>query len=134
MLDDADIDAAVNAAAFGAFMNQGQICMSTERIVVDEKVADEFVEKLSAKAAGLPRASIRRSARRCLGSMVDGKSAARVPELIEMRWRRARVTAGGGGTRHAHAGDGARSRDASDADLCGGVVWTRGHSGEGEGR
>ena len=60
VLDDADIDAAVNAAAFGAFMNQGQICMSTERIVVDEKVADEFVKKLSAKAAGLPRRRIRR--------------------------------------------------------------------------
>ena len=35
VLDDADIDGAVNAAAFGAFMNQGQICMSTEKIVVD---------------------------------------------------------------------------------------------------
>ena len=47
VLDDADIDEAVNAAAFGAFMNQGQICMSTERIVVDEKVADAFVTKLA---------------------------------------------------------------------------------------
>src|SRR5579863_4105771 len=54
VLDDVDIDAAVNAAAFGPFMNQGQICMSTERVVVDEKVADEFVQRLSAKAAGLP--------------------------------------------------------------------------------
>jgi len=35
VLDDADLDAAVEAAAFGAFFNQGQICMSTERIVVD---------------------------------------------------------------------------------------------------
>ncbi|MFN7169203.1 MAG: aldehyde dehydrogenase family protein, partial [Pannonibacter sp.] len=40
VLDDADLDAAVDAAAFGAYMNQGQICMSTERIIVDEKVAD----------------------------------------------------------------------------------------------
>ena len=48
-----DIDAAVAAAAFGAFFNQGQICMSTERIIVDESVADEFVAKLSAKAATL---------------------------------------------------------------------------------
>ena len=37
VLDDADLDAAVDAAAFGAFMNQGQICMSTERIVVDDE-------------------------------------------------------------------------------------------------
>ena len=50
VLDDADIDGAVNAAVFGAFMNQGQICMSTERIIVDEKVADDFVAKLAAKA------------------------------------------------------------------------------------
>ena len=54
VLDDADIDAAVAAAAFGAFANSGQICMSTERIVVDAAVADEFVAKLAAKAASLP--------------------------------------------------------------------------------
>ena len=36
VLDDADLDAAVAATAFGAFMNQGQICMSTERVVVDD--------------------------------------------------------------------------------------------------
>ena len=54
VLDDADLDEAVAAAAFGAFMNQGQICMSTERIIVDTAVADAFVTKLAAKAARLP--------------------------------------------------------------------------------
>src|SRR5690606_5163809 len=54
ILDDADVDAAVSAAAFGAFANSGQICMSTERIIVDEVIADDFVAKLSAKASGLP--------------------------------------------------------------------------------
>ncbi|RYE99261.1 MAG: aldehyde dehydrogenase family protein, partial [Oxalobacteraceae bacterium] len=44
VLDDADIDGAVNAAVFGAFLYQGQICMSTERFVVDEAVADGIVE------------------------------------------------------------------------------------------
>ena len=67
MLDDADLDEAVKAAAFGAFMNQGQICMSTERIIVDESVADAFVEQFAAKAAALPfgdpRGPRRRSAR-----------------------------------------------------------------------
>jgi acyl-CoA reductase-like NAD-dependent aldehyde dehydrogenase len=53
ILDDADLDEAVKAAAFGAFFNQGQICMSTERIIVVDKVADAFVEKFAAKAAGL---------------------------------------------------------------------------------
>jgi len=55
VLDDADLDGAVNAAAFGAFMNQGQICMSTERIIVDESVADAFVAKLAAQSLQAPR-------------------------------------------------------------------------------
>ncbi|HEU4458143.1 MAG TPA: aldehyde dehydrogenase [Methylibium sp.] len=54
VLDDADLDAAVAACAFGAFANSGQICMSTERIVVDAKVADDFVAKFAAKAKSLP--------------------------------------------------------------------------------
>ncbi len=53
VLRDADLDQAVNAAAFGAFMNQGQICMSTERIVVEDGIADRFVQALAAKAAAL---------------------------------------------------------------------------------
>jgi benzaldehyde dehydrogenase (NAD) len=59
VLDDADLDAAVAAASFGAFANSGQICMSTERIVVDERVADEFVVKLGEKARGLVAADPR---------------------------------------------------------------------------
>jgi len=95
VLDDADIEAAVNAAAFGAFMNQGQICMSTERIVVDERIATEFVTKLSKKAASL---SLRdpSSGPAVLGSMVDEKSASRVAELIDDAVEKgATVTAGG---------------------------------------
>jgi acyl-CoA reductase-like NAD-dependent aldehyde dehydrogenase len=53
VLEDADVEAAVAAANFGAFMNQGQICMSTERIVVESVIADEFGRKLAAKAAAL---------------------------------------------------------------------------------
>ena len=70
VLDDADLDGAVNAAVFGAFMNQGQICMSTERIIVDEKIADDFVAKLAAKAAALP-AGDPRQGQVVLGSMVE---------------------------------------------------------------
>ena len=54
VLDDADLDGAVNAAAFGAFMNQGQICMSTEKIVVDDEVADAFVRALRGQGGGAP--------------------------------------------------------------------------------
>lgn len=56
VLDDADLDAAVAAVAFGAFINQGQVCMSTERVIVDEAVAASFVEKLAKKAGALPAA------------------------------------------------------------------------------
>jgi benzaldehyde dehydrogenase (NAD) len=50
VLEDADLDEAVKAAAFGAFMNQGQICMSTERLIAGEAVASEFVKRFAAKA------------------------------------------------------------------------------------
>lgn len=54
VLDDADIDQAVNAAIFGKFLHQGQICMITNRIIVHENVYDEFVEKFVEKARNLP--------------------------------------------------------------------------------
>ena len=54
ILADADIDYAVNAAAFGAFMHQGQICMSVGRIVVEKPIVEEFAGKLAEKAASLP--------------------------------------------------------------------------------
>ena len=53
ILADAQIDYAVDAAAFGAFMHQGEVCMSVERIIVEEPIADEFAEKLAIKAKTL---------------------------------------------------------------------------------
>jgi benzaldehyde dehydrogenase (NAD) len=82
VLDDADLDAAVNGAAFGAFANSGQICMSTERIVVDAKVADAFVAKLAAKAQALPLGDPRKGTV-VLGSVVDMATVRRVNELID---------------------------------------------------
>jgi len=95
VLDDADVDAAVNAAAFGAFMNQGQICMSTERIVVDRKIADDFVRRLSAKAAGLPLQDPS-CGPTVLGSIVDKSAADRISELVQDAVEKgAQITAGG---------------------------------------
>jgi benzaldehyde dehydrogenase (NAD) len=54
VLDDADLDLAASAGAWGSFLHQGQVCMTTGRHLVHEKVADQYVEKLAAKAAGLP--------------------------------------------------------------------------------
>jgi acyl-CoA reductase-like NAD-dependent aldehyde dehydrogenase len=53
VLADADLEYAVNAAAFGAFFHQGQICMSTRRILVEAPIADEFGARLATKVAGL---------------------------------------------------------------------------------
>jgi vanillin dehydrogenase len=97
VLDDADLDEAVNAAAFGAFMNQGQICMSTERIVVDAKVAGEFVARLSAKAASLPLRDPSQGPA-VLGAIVDERAAQRVADLLDDAVANgARIAAGGKG-------------------------------------
>jgi benzaldehyde dehydrogenase (NAD) len=70
VLDDADLDDAVNGAAFGCFANSGQICMSTERIIVDQKVADEFVKKFGDKAQALPLGDPRKPDPVVLGSVI----------------------------------------------------------------
>ena len=75
VLEDADLDEAVKAAAFGAFMNAGQICMSTERIIVVEAVADEFARRLAAKASALPAPAV--------GAQVDEANSAAVQALID---------------------------------------------------
>jgi acyl-CoA reductase-like NAD-dependent aldehyde dehydrogenase len=53
VLADADLDYAVNASAFGAFLHQGQICMSARKIIVERPIADEFVSRLVEKTNGL---------------------------------------------------------------------------------
>jgi acyl-CoA reductase-like NAD-dependent aldehyde dehydrogenase len=53
VLADADLDYAVDATAFGAFLHQGQICMSARRIIVEQPIADTFVERLVEKTRGL---------------------------------------------------------------------------------
>jgi vanillin dehydrogenase len=95
VLDDADLDAAVAASAFGAFMNQGQICMSTERIVVDNAVADDFVAKLAAKAESL-QAGNPRHGNFALGSLVGVEAAERIGGLVtDAISKGARLLAGG---------------------------------------
>jgi len=53
VLADADVGYAVDAAAFGSYLHQGQICMSTRRIYVERPIADEFVSRLAEKTSGL---------------------------------------------------------------------------------
>jgi acyl-CoA reductase-like NAD-dependent aldehyde dehydrogenase len=82
VLEDADLDEAVDAAAFGAFMNQGQICMSTERIIVVDAVADAFAAKFAAKASGLTCGDPREG-RTPLGAVVDRSTVSHVNALID---------------------------------------------------
>jgi acyl-CoA reductase-like NAD-dependent aldehyde dehydrogenase len=95
VLDDADIDEAVNAAVFGAFVYQGQVCMSTERIVVDQKIADEFVTRFAARAAKLPVGDPRKGA--CvIGPLITADASQRLAALIaDARDRGAKVVTGG---------------------------------------
>ncbi|WP_073976519.1 aldehyde dehydrogenase, partial [Erythrobacter donghaensis] len=81
VLEDADLDEAVKAAAFGAFMNQGQICMSTERIIVVDAVADAFVEKFAAKVATLGVGDPREG-KAALGAVIDRKTVDHVGTLV----------------------------------------------------
>jgi vanillin dehydrogenase len=53
VLDDADLEHAVNATAFGAFMHQGQVCLCTRKVFVDRLVHDEFVDALAVKTRTL---------------------------------------------------------------------------------
>ena len=82
VLKDADLDEAVKAAIFGAFFNQGQICMSTERIILAPEIADAFMEKFVARAAGL-RAGDPALGEAPLGAVVDAMTVAKVTALIE---------------------------------------------------
>lgn len=75
VLEDADLDEAVKAAAFGAFLNAGQICMSTERIIAVEPVADEFARGLAEKAASMPAPAV--------GEQVDEAAQAGARALID---------------------------------------------------
>jgi benzaldehyde dehydrogenase (NAD) len=82
VLADADLDRAVAAANFGAFMHQGQICMSTERIVVDDAVADEFAERL-ARRAGALKVGDPRDPQTQIGPLVNTAAVERVTELVD---------------------------------------------------
>ncbi len=81
VLDDADVDEAVKAAAYGAFFNQGQICMSTERVLVHDAVADEFVDGMRRRASAMKAGDPRHGAD--IGPMISEQAATRVKALID---------------------------------------------------
>jgi len=82
VLDDADVDRAVDSAIFGRFMHQGQICMSTNRILIHERIYEEFKDKFIEKARALPHGNPT-DRKTVIGPLIDEKSAKRVLQLVE---------------------------------------------------
>src|SRR4051794_49182 len=82
VLEDADLDEAVAAAKFGAFMHQGQVCMSTEKVVVARSVADDFSVRLAEKAGALTVGDPRDPETQ-IGPLINPGAVERVSELVE---------------------------------------------------
>jgi benzaldehyde dehydrogenase (NAD) len=95
ILDDADLDAAASAAAFGAWFHQGQICMASNRVLVHEAVADEIKRRLVGKAQHLPVGD-GASGQVALGPMIDKKQLEHFDAVVQDSLRQgARLEAGG---------------------------------------
>ena len=96
VLDDADIEGAVSAAIFGSFLYQGQICMSTERFVVDEAVADAFVARFAERAKALPVGDPADGAACVIGPVISRSSGDRINALLDDALAKGAVLAAGG--------------------------------------
>jgi benzaldehyde dehydrogenase (NAD) len=95
VLDDADLDLAVGAGAWGSFLHQGQICMTTGRHLVHERLADAYVERLAEKAAALPVGNPA-TEQVALGPVIDAGHRDRIHGLVTGSVEAgARVAAGG---------------------------------------
>ncbi|TKA06614.1 aldehyde dehydrogenase family protein [Actinacidiphila oryziradicis] len=82
VLEDADVDYAVDAAVFGSFMNSGQICMCIDRVIVHRSVAEEFTAKFAKRVDSLPYGDPSDPAT-AVGPVVNTRAAERVSALID---------------------------------------------------
>ncbi len=82
VLEDADLDKAAEAANFGSFMHQGQVCMSTEKLLVHERIYEPFMERFLKRAARLKTGHVNDKAN-TIGPMVNTRQAHRVKALID---------------------------------------------------
>jgi benzaldehyde dehydrogenase (NAD) len=95
VLPGADLDQAASAGAFGSFMHQGQICMATGRHFVHESLYEAYVERLAAKAQGIPVGDPT-SGTVALGPIIDERQLASIHSIVEESVKEgARVAAGG---------------------------------------
>ena len=82
VLKDSDIDYAVDTAAFGSFMHQGQICMCIGRIIVENDILEEFTEKLARKAATVPFGDPAEQST-VVGPLINDSAVAKVDGLVK---------------------------------------------------
>jgi vanillin dehydrogenase len=82
ILSDVDMDFAVDTAAFGAFLHQGQICMSAGRLIVEEKIVEAFSQKLASKAAQVP-AGDPREPTTVVGPLINDSQVRKVDDLVK---------------------------------------------------
>jgi len=95
VLDDADLEYAVNASAFGSYLHQGQICMSVRRILVDRSIADEFSQRLAEKTSGL-KAGDPKEPDTIIGPLINEQALETVRSRVEDAVSKgAKVLAGG---------------------------------------
>ncbi|MFF8728846.1 aldehyde dehydrogenase family protein [Streptomyces sp. NPDC015171] len=82
VLDDADLDYAVDAAVFSRFVHQGQVCMAANRVLVDRSVADEFTEKFVAKVRTL-KVGDPRDPQTVIGPVINSAQAGAISATVE---------------------------------------------------
>lgn len=82
VLDDADLDAAVEAAVFSQFYYQGQTCMASSRIYVDQSIEDEFITRFIAKAQALVLGDLY-DEKTCVGPIISARQRDRIRHHIE---------------------------------------------------
>jgi aldehyde dehydrogenase (NAD+) len=81
--EDADMERATQAANFGSFMHQGQICMSVEKVLVHEKIFDLFLKQFVERARRLKVGNPSRSKENIIGPLINDKQTAKVREQLE---------------------------------------------------
>jgi acyl-CoA reductase-like NAD-dependent aldehyde dehydrogenase len=112
---DADVDRAANAAAFGGLLNTGQICLSIERVYVEEPIYDQFVSKLKANVEKLRQGADGRSYSAEVGAMSSPNQIEIVSDHVEDA-RRAGARILTGGKRKDQPGDWYEPTVIADAD------------------
>jgi len=95
--EDADMDRATAAANFGSFMHQGQICMSVEKVLVQESIFDEFLKRFVERAAKLKVGDPTADDSNVIGPLINDKQVAQIKEQIDDAVAKgAKVVLGGG--------------------------------------